>query len=42
VKNLNNTEYKLDPSGSFGDLHAAQFSNFGTPRTYGVDFRIKY
>jgi iron complex outermembrane recepter protein len=42
VRNLTNTDYLEDPFGSFSGLHAIKLSNFGTPRTFGVDFKVKF
>jgi iron complex outermembrane receptor protein len=40
VRNIGDTQYLLDPFGSFSGLHAIKLTNYGTPRTFGLDFKI--
>jgi iron complex outermembrane receptor protein len=42
VRNLTDTQYLLDPFGSFSGLHAIKLSNYGTPRTFGLDLKIAF
>ena len=42
VRNLANAQYLTDPFGSFSGLHAIKMTNYGTPRTFGVDFGVKF
>jgi len=42
AKNLGDTKYLGDPFGSFSGLHAIKLTNYGLPRTFGIDFKVKY
>jgi iron complex outermembrane recepter protein len=42
VRNIGDTQYLLDPFGSFSGLHAIKLSNYGTPRTFGIDFKVAF
>jgi outer membrane receptor protein involved in Fe transport len=42
VRNLADAQYLTDPFGSFSGLHAIKMTNYGTPRTFGVDFGVKF
>jgi iron complex outermembrane recepter protein len=42
VRNLTDSQWQADPFGSFSGLHAIKMTNYGTPRTFGVDFRVKF
>jgi len=42
VRNLADTEYFNDTFGSFSGLHATKVSTYGLPRTFGVDFKVKF
>ena len=42
VRNLSDTQYLLDPFGSFSGLHAIKLSNYGTPRTFGLDLKVAF
>ena len=42
VRNLADAQYLTDPFGSFSGLHAIKTTNYGTPRTFGVDFGVKF
>jgi iron complex outermembrane receptor protein len=42
IRNLTDTQWQADPFGSFSGLHAIKMTNYGTPRTFGMDFRIKF
>jgi len=42
VRNLADAQYFEDPFGSFSGLHANKMTNYGTPRTFGVDLGIKF
>jgi len=42
VRNAADTKYYTDTFASFAGIHANQVAIFGTPRTYGIDFKVKY
>jgi iron complex outermembrane recepter protein len=42
VRNLADAQYLADPFGSFSGLHAIKMTNYGTPRTFGVDLGVKF
>jgi iron complex outermembrane receptor protein len=42
VRNLTDSHWEADPFGSFSGLHAIKMTNYGTPRTFGIDFRVKF
>jgi len=42
VRNVFDKEYRTDPFGSFEALHAIRLTDWGPPRTFGVDFKVSY
>jgi len=42
VRNLFDVEYMTSPSGAFECLHAYNLATWGTPRTYGIDFKVSF
>jgi outer membrane receptor protein involved in Fe transport len=42
VRNLTDSQWQADPFGSFSGLHATKMTNYGTPRTFGLDFKITF
>ncbi len=42
IRNISDTQYLLDPFGSFSGLHAIKLTNYGTPRTFGLDLKIAF
>ena len=42
VRNIGDTQYLLDPFGSFSGLHAIKLTNYGAPRTFGLDFKVAF